>query len=416
MNHTFVLENGFLIDGAGGEPIPGAVVVVSEGRIREVRQGEYKGNLKDAVRVDLKGKTIMPGLIDAHVHIGNIELSLAKTAALSPAVFVHKATRNLETDLALGYTTIRDATGLDPSFKEAVNLGLINGPRVLLSINALVQSGGGSQLNPLEPERPQARNSLGVYPEVCDGPDAVRRAARRVLGRGADQIKIFADGEVVAQNPSDRAMPGQWKFTVEEIRAAVETAEAAGSYVMAHTYGSRAVMNCLKAGVRSIEHANLIDEQTVQEMAKSGAFYVPTLTVYDIVRREHKDELDAFTREKLEFVGNSGMAVLEAAHRAGVRIASGSDIIGPLQRFKGRELAIKAEVMGPMGAIVSATKTNAELLKLDDSIGTVEPGKLADLIVVDGNPFEDISVFESGLERVRLVMREGRICKNLGVI
>ena len=358
----------------------------------------------------------MPGLIDAHVHIGNIELSLAKTAALPPAVYVHKATQNLETDLALGYTTVRDATGLDSGFKEAVRLGLINGPRVLLSVNALIQSGGGSSLNPFEPERPQARNSLGVYPEVCDGTDEVRKATRRILGRGADQIKIFADGEVVAQNPSDRAMPGQWKFTVEEIRAAVETAEAAGSYVMAHTYGSKAVMNCLEAGVRSIEHANLIDEKTVHALAKSSAFYVPTLTVYELMSREYKDELDAFTREKLEFVGNSGMTVLETAHRAGVRIASGSDIIGPLQRFKGRELAVKAEVMGPMGAIVSATKTNAELMRLDDSIGTVEPGKLADLIVVDGNPLEDISIFESGLERVRLVMREGRVCKNLGVL
>jgi imidazolonepropionase-like amidohydrolase len=353
---------------------------------------------------DLKGRTLLPGLIDAHTHAGNIELRLAETALLPPAVYVHRAFRNLKNDLQLGFTTVRDAAGLDDGFRSAIEQGLIRGPRVLLSINPLTQTGPF----PVAP-----RNSLGVYPEVCDGPDGVRRAVRRVLGRGAHQIKLFADGEVVAQQPADQARPGQWKFTVEELRAAVETAEAAGTYVMAHAYGPRAIQNCLYAGVRSIEHGNLLDDATAALMAERGAFLVPTLTVYDLLSGAAGESLDAASREKLALVGRAGKEAVDRAHRAGVKIASGSDIIGPYQGLKGRELSLKAEVMGAMGAVVSATRTNAELLGLADRLGTISPGKWADLIAVDGNPLEDPSLFELGFEKIVLVMKRGRIYKNL---
>lgn len=255
------------------------------------------------------------------------------------------------------------------------------------------------------------RNSIGVFPEMCDGADEVRRAACRVLGCGARQIKVFADGEVASQLESDRARPGQWKFTAEEIRAAVEIAEAAGTYVMAHAYGPRSIQNCLAAGVRSIEHGNLMDAETAEMMSEKGAYYVPTLATYDVLAKEARGELDAHTLEKLEIVGHKGQRALELAYRAGVRIGSGSDIIGPFQHLKGRELALKAEVMTPMEAIVSATRTNAELIGMADRIGTLEPGKSADLIAVDSNPLEDLTLFEHGLERVVLVMKEGRIVK-----
>lgn len=413
MVQTVVFQNAFLIDGNGGEPIPGATVVVSDGQIKEVRPDGQETRVPDGRAIDLKGKTLMPGLIDAHVHSGNVELSLTQTAALPPAVYVHRATRNLETDLALGFTTVRDAAGLDPGFRVAIDQGLIRGPRVLLSVSPLVQSGCCSAEHPCAPDRPLPRNSIGIYPEICDGPEGVRRGARRVLGRGADQIKVFADGEVVAQQASDRARPGQWKFTVDELSAAVEAAEAAGSYVMAHAYGPRAIQNCLAAGVRSIEHGNLMDEETALLMAERKAYLVPTLTVYDLLTRDVRADLDPFSLEKLQMVGRMGRRALELAYRAGIKIGSGSDIIGPFQMLKGRELAIKSEVMTPTEAIVSATRTNAELLKLSDRLGTVEPGKWADLIVVHGNPLDDISLFERGLEKVVLVMKEGRIMKDL---
>ena len=397
-----VFTNAFLIDGNGAEPIAGGSLAVEGGLIKEV--GDRPLASFTGRTIDLKGKTLMPGLIDAHVHAGNVLLTSSATAALSPAVFVHRASNNLATDLALGFTTVRDAGGLDPGFKEAIDQGLIKGPRLRLSVSPLIQTSG---------EKVGPRNSLGISSEVCDGPDQVRRAARRALGRGADQIKIFADGEVAAQVETDRARPGQWKFTVEEILAAVETAAAAGTYVMAHVYSPRAIRNCLTAGVRSLEHGNLMDRETAELMAEKGVFYVPTLTVYQVLSTIAREELPTFTQEKLDEIGRSGWRALELAHRAGVRIGSGADIIGPYQHLKGRELALKAEVMGPMEAIVSATRTNAQLLNLDDRLGTLEPGKEADLIVVRGNPLEDPSVFEQGLEKVLLVMKAGQVMKDL---
>jgi len=405
MTGTIVFRNAFLIDGNGGESSPDAVVIVSGGTIREVIPEGKRAKLPKGRVIDLKGKTLMPGLIDAHVHPGNIELTLRETSALPPAVYVHRASINLETDLNLGFTTLRDAAGLDLGFRTAIDQGLIRGPRLLLSVSPLTQTSGDSE--------PTPRNSIGVLPEICYGPDEVRKAARRVLGRGAHQIKVFADGEVASQLESDRAKPGQWKFTVEEIRAAVEIAEAAGTYVMAHTYSPQAIQNCLTAGVRSIEHGNLMDAQTAETMAQKGGYYVPTLTTYDVLSKEARGKLDAHTLEKLEIVRHRGHHALELAYRAGVKIGSGSDIIGPFQHLKGREFALKGEVMTPMQVIVSATRTNAELIRMSDRLGTVEPGKLADLIVVDGNPVEDLTLFEHGLERVVLVMSEGRIVKDI---
>ncbi len=408
MAPTIVLKNAFLIDGTGREPIPDSTLIVAEGKIQEISP---RGGNQDSGRqvIDLKGKTLMPGLIDAHVHVGNIEVLLDRTAALPPAVYVHRASRNLETDLDLGFTTLRDAGGLDWGFRAAIDQGLIRGPRLLLSVNMLTQTGGHGDKRGKAREDQPPRNSIGMYPEVCDGPDEVRKAAREALRRGADQVKVMGDGGVAS--PSDK--PGQWQYSVEELKAAVEVAQAAGTYVMAHVYTPKAMQNCLEAGVRSLEHGNLLDTETARRIAEKGAYLVPTLTVFDVLAKEGKGAgMDAFVLSKLETVRQGMLRALELARRAGVKIASGTDIIGPFQYLKGRELALKGQVMSPMEAIVSATRTNAELLNLEDRIGTVEPGKLADLIVLEGNPLKDLTLFEKGLERVLLVMKEGRIMKN----
>jgi len=410
MSGTVIFKNAFLIDGKGGEPVPGAGVVIAGKKIVEILGTGKKYRVPKARVIDLKGKTLMPGLIDAHVHVGNIEVVMDRTAALPPAVYVHRATQNLETDVDLGFTTLRDAGGLDWGFRAAIEQGLIRGPRVLLSVNMVTQTGGHGDKRGCAKEQQPPRNSIGMYPEVCDGPDEVRKGAREALRRGADQVKIMADGGVAS--PSDK--PGQWQYTVEELRAAVETAEAAKTYVMAHTYTPKAMKNCLYAGVRSLEHGNLLDEETARMIAEKGAYLVPTLTVFDILAKEGKGSgLDAFILSKLDFVREGMFRALELAWKAGVKIGSGTDIIGPFQYLKGRELALKSQVMGPMAAIVSATRTNAELLFLEDQIGTVETGKLADLIVVDGNPLKDMTLFEKGLQKVLLVMKEGRILKDL---
>ena len=411
MNESIVIRNALLIDGTGAAPKPDATVVVAEGVIKEVG-GKTTKAPADARVVDLKGKCLLPGLIDAHTHAGNIELKTPMTAKLPPAVYVLKACRNLETDLQLGFTTVRDAAGLDPSFREAVNQGLIKGPRLFLSVTPLSQSGAATRIQGFGADEPTPRNTLGIYPEVCDGPDQVRAAARRTLGRGADHIKVFADGEVLASQAADRAVPGQWKFSVEELKAAVDVATAAGTYVMAHVYGPKAIRNCLEAGVRSIEHGNLMDEETARLMAERKAYFVPTLAVYDLLLARGREwGLDDASMAKLEMVGRQGRHALELAHRAGVKIASGADIVGPAQALKGRELAIKAEVLGPMGAIVSATKTNAELLGVSGQLGTIEPGKIADLIATAENPLDHIGLFEDGLKNVIMVVKHGGVYK-----
>jgi imidazolonepropionase-like amidohydrolase len=351
----------------------------------------------------------MPGLIDAHVHAGNIEVVLDKTTALPPAVYVLETARNLERDLQLGFTTLRDAGGLDYSFREAIKRGLIAAPRVLLSVNMLTQSGGHGDKRGIAREANVPRNSIGVYPEICDGPDMVRRAAREALRRGADQIKVMADGGVAS--PSDKM--GQWQYEVDELRAAVQVAKAAGTYVMAHCYSDEAVNNCIEAGIKTIEHGNLVGPETAARMAAAGTYMVPTLTVIHVLAEYGAGEgLDDFILGKLRQVIPRMMEGLEAAYRAGVRIGSGSDIIGPFQYMKGREFGYKAEIMTPMETLVSATRTNAEMLGLLDELGTVEADKLADLIVVSGNPLDDLGLFRDDRDGVDLVMKEGRIYKD----
>lgn len=405
MSDTIIFKNAFLIDGTGREPAPDATVVVSGTTIQDVN---YDGNVRvvnNGRVIDLEGKTLMPGLIDAHVHPGNVEWYLSQTVKLPPAVYVHRVSRTLETDLQLGFTTLRDAGGLDPGFRAAIDQGFIKGPRLFLSVTPIIQKESD--------RKPDPRNSLGITPEACQGTEEMQGAVRRTLKRGADHIKVFPDGEVVSQSRSDPTKPGQEKFTVDELKAAVKTATAGNAYVMAHTYGPKVIQNCLEAGVRSIEHGNLMDEKTAEMLAEGQTYYVPTLTVFNLLDQMEGAELDDFTVEKLQLVGQKGINALELAHRAGVKIGSGSDIIGPLQSYKGRELVLKAAVMGPMGAIVSATKINAEMMGLSHQIGTLTPGRFADLIVINGNPLKDMTLFEKGLEKIVLVMKNGQIVKTM---
>jgi imidazolonepropionase-like amidohydrolase len=249
---------------------------------------------------------------------------------------------------------------------------------------------------------------------VCDGPDEVRKAVREQLRRGVDHIKIMAGGG--AMSPADEIDTTQ--FTIPEIQAAVEEARAVGKYVMAHLYSAASVSNAIQAGVHSLEHGNLMTEESARMIREAGAFLVPTLTTYEMLAEEgSRYGVPEANIRKIHVARQHSFEALKLAHRAGVKLGSGSDLLGPMQQYKARELALKAQVLSPMEALLSATKVNAELFGLERDIGTVEPGKSADLLVVRGNPLQDLTLLQEYQHNILLIMKEGRIYKDLlGVV
>jgi imidazolonepropionase-like amidohydrolase len=305
---------------------------------------------------------------------------------------------------------VRDAGGLDPAWAGVVEQGLLRGPRILPSGSFLSQTGGhGDWRQPHMDSLEPGVAGLIAGPAIVDGADAMRRAARDQLRRGATQIKVMASGG--AASPTDPIDATQ--FTVEELRAAVEEAAVRDTYVLAHAYHPKSIANCLEAGVRSIEHGNLLDEATAKRMAAEGAFLVPTLVTYEVLDQRAKElGIPDHVAEKIRYVGKTGEESVRIAMEAGVRIGSGSDLLGAPMAEKARELVLQARVMGAMGAIVAATRTNAELFGMAERIGTVEERKQADLIVVDGDPLADIGVLADA-SRVRVVVKGGAVVKDL---
>jgi imidazolonepropionase-like amidohydrolase len=408
---TTLLTNAFLIDCAGNEPRERASVVVEGDRIREVRLGGSGPTGGHEAIVDCAGMTLMPGLTDAHVHIGAVDVNILDQHREHPSNLVAlMMARILEDTLQQGFTTVRDAGGADWSFKAAVEREIVEGPRLLVSDRPISQTGGhGDWRRITETQSPEIFcPTAGMRSVVCDGVDEVRRAAREQLRLGADQIKVMASGG--AMSPADELSATQ--YAIEELRAAVEVAEAARTYVMAHAYNDESVRNCLNSGVRSIEHGNLIDEETARIIAESDAYLVPTLVTYEALSEEGRDYgVPEDVIRKIDEARALGIRALRFAYESGVRIASGSDLLGPLQDRKARELEIKTEVMSPMESLVSATRTNAELFDMEDKIGTVEAGKLADLIVVEGNPLETIPVLQKK-SNLKLIMKGGTVFKD----
>jgi imidazolonepropionase-like amidohydrolase len=408
---TTLLSNAFLIGCTGSEPHERASIVVESEKIREVHLGGASPTGTYDKVIDCAGMTLLPGLTDAHVHIGAVDVNILDQHREHPSNLVAlMMARILEDTLQQGFTTVRDAGGTDWSFKAAVERGIIEGPRLLVSDRPLSQTGGhGDWRRMSETQDPELFcPTAGMRSVVCDGVDEVRRAAREQLRVGADQIKVMASGG--AMSPADELSATQ--YTIEEIRAAVEEAEAARTYVLAHAYNDTSVRNSLKAGVRSIEHGNLIDEETARLIAEAGAYLVPTLVTYEALSDEGRSYgVPEPVIRKIDEAREHGIRALRFAYEAGAKIASGSDLLGPLQDRKARELEIKTEVLSPMESLLSATKTNAELFDIEDQIGTIEEGKFADLLVVDGDPLKNIAVLQKR-DNLKFIMKGGRIVKN----
>lgn len=408
---TLVLKNATIIDGTGNAPIPNGSVIVEGERIKEILPGSPGMIPRDATVIDCRHQTLLPGLIDAHIHVGAVEANIMEQQRrYHTSMLVIRSLKVIKETLDQGFTTARDGGGVDPGFREAVRQGYIQGPRLFVAGYPLSQTGGhGDSRLPTE-TIPPLENLAGIATRICDGVDQVRRVAREQLRSGVDHVKVIAGGG--AMSPSDEIDTSQ--YSIEELKAAVEEAQAVGTYVMGHVYSSRSILNCIAAGVRTLEHGNLLDEKAARAIKDTGAFLVPTLVTYEVTPRLGKDlGIPENNIRKMIEARERGLEALAIAHRAGVKIASGSDLLGPMQIYKGMELELKSRVLGPMGAIVASTKTNAELLKKEKDLGTIEAAKLADLILINGDPLKDVKLFQQYQEKISLIIQGGEIYKNI---
>jgi imidazolonepropionase-like amidohydrolase len=406
---SIVFEHASVLDTRNGRLLPDHHVLVEHDRIVEVSDRPIAA--AKAQVIPLGGRTLMPGLIDVHVHPTITTMNLSVMEHRPVTLVAQEARLVLEGMLRRGFTTVRDAGGGDWGLAEAVERGLIAGPRMFFSGRVLSQTGGHGDFSPRSDWTALCACTIrsSGFAHVADGVPAVRKAAREELRRGATQVKIMASGGVAS--PSDPIWNLQ--YSAEEMRAIVEEAQGWRTYVMAHAYTPEAIARAVEAGVRSIEHGNLIDRPTAELMAAKGAFLVPTLVTYFMI-----DELGRglnfpeVSLRKVKDVLDAGLGSLEIARGAGVRMGFGTDLLGETHAFQSREFVIRREVLPAMDVLQSATVVNAEILNRSGELGVIAPGALADLLVVDGNPADDLALLDGQGERLPLIMKAGVVLKD----
>ncbi|MCD5989524.1 amidohydrolase family protein [Pseudomonas syringae] len=407
-----ILRNGQLLDLNKGELLGGLEVVIEGGRISAVRPQNDAAEA-DAQVIDLNGRTLMPGLIDCHVHVLASNANLGMNALQPNAIIMYRALPILEAMLNRGFTTVRDAGGADWALARSIALGLVPGPRIFAAGKALSQTGGHGDMRArgelLLSEPCSCCFRAGAIARVVDGVDNVRLAVREELQQGANQIKIMASGGV--SSPTDPIANTQ--YSEAEIRAIVDEAEAANTYVMAHAYTARAIRRAIECGVRTIEHGNLVDADTAKLMAEKGAFAVPTQVTYEMLAKHGAEAgLPPDSVAKIEDVRLAGRNALKLFAEAGVEMGYGSDLLGDMHQYQSHELQIRAEVLGNLAALRSATTVAAKILQREGLLGCIAEGAIADLLVVDGNPLESIECLVGQGENLAMIIQEGSIKKN----
>ena len=402
-----IFTDARVLDVVAGEYRTGQSVRIADGKIVEIGSS-VKAN-KDSLEIPLNGKTLMPGLCDAHVHVTAYTADFAKLKATSPFYVGIKAFEIMGGMLARGFTTVRDAGGADHGLANAVEENPTAAPRLLFCGHALSQTGGhGDMRRPGEVSLHQCFCCSGMG-HVCDGITEVLRAAREEIRRGATHLKIMASGGV--SSPTDRITSTQ--FTEDELRAIVNEANAANIPVMAHAYTSRAINRALKCGVKSIEHGNLLDQGSIDLMLDDDRFLVPTLVVYHALVQEGTEAgLSADMVQKTWEVLDAGLDALKLAYQQNVNIACGTDLLGIMHRRQLEEFILRSPVVPNDDLLRQATCNAARLFNMEDQIGQVKEGLLADLIVIDGDPLDDITALTTPQTSLKMVMKEGRICIN----
>ncbi|MBL8594817.1 MAG: amidohydrolase family protein [Devosia sp.] len=403
MTNSTLFINGRVLDAERGVSRDGLAVLVQDGRIAEVGAGIAAPS--DARTVDLGGRTLMPGLIDCHVHVVAETLDLWGNMIAPSSLAGLRAGRVMEEMLQRGFTTIRDLGGADHGLVRGVEEGLIDGPRIVICGKGLTTTGGHADLRKRTDDRPgMMSDRLGSMGYIADGVDEVRAACRKMIKEGANFIKVMANGGVSSPNDPIHSI----QYSREEILAMIEEAENAGLYVSAHVYTDRAIRRCVELGVHSLEHCNLISAETAKLAAEKGCIAVPTLVAYDALWLEGKAlGLGPAEFDKIEVVRSGGLKSLQIMRDAGLRMAFGSDLLGGLRKYHCMEFELLAKVLTPAEIIRSATVVGAELCQMTGQIGTIAKGALADLVVVDGDPLADIALLQGDGAHMPLIMRGG---------
>ena len=401
-----LFTGGRVLDAEAGVLREGLDVLIQDGTIRAVGQ-----NLSaDAEKIDLKGKTLMPGLIDCHVHVVAETLNLWANIIAPTSLAALRSARVMEEALQRGFTTLRDLGGADIGLVHGVDEGLIDGPRLVICGKGLTTTGGHADLRPRTDDRPTMMHErLGSMGYIVDGVDDCRKVAREMIKGGAKFIKIMANGGVSSPNDPIESI----QFSRDEILAIVEEAENAGIYVSAHVYTDAAIRRCAELGVHSLEHCNLITPETAKIAADKGCIAVPTLVAYEALHLEGKRFGFGETEfAKIDTVRNGGLKSLEIMRDAGLPMAFGSDLLGELRSYHCMEFELLAKVLTPAEIIRSATTIGARLCQMEGKIGVIAEGAHADLLVVDGDPLTDISVLMGDGARMSAIMANGRFSKN----
>jgi len=405
-----LLTNANLVLDGFAELQPAFNVLVKDNHIQSVSLDPI--DCRGATVIDVGGRTLMPGLIDAHAHITGLSLS-PKNVSYPASNIALAAVDYLQHSLMDGFTTIREAGGADYSIARLLAQGEIVGPRLFYSGRALTQTGGGADFRtPYELTDPCGHVSpFSIMSVIADGVDEVRKAAREELRRGASQVKIFASGGVVFPSEAHATL---YEYSEAELSAVVEEAASRSTYVMAHVYTDAGIRRCLKSGVRSIEHANFASEETVAMMAEAGAFFDPTfISLAQRIESAGETQLSPSIVNNLERTIASGHQVYAWAKKYKVPIAFGTDLWGPeARKSQIREFEMRVELDSPANVIRSATATNAALLMQKDKLGTIAAGAYADLLVVEGDPLTDLRIMLDPRNNLKLIMKDGVIYKN----
>ena len=412
MSAPLYIHGARLLDGLGAPPpaepyallVDGATIVAIA-PLRELRCPD------GAHAIDATGMTVMPGLIDCHDHLANLEGGMQARAAITPTLAIFKTAQVFHDTLLGGCTSVRDASGVDLGMKQAVEQGLIPGPRLKISLVILSQLGGhNDHTEPCGVDSTFPR--LQTIPDgICDGADACRRKVREVVRAGADWIKIATTGGV----GTPIGGPLLRQFSPAELEAIVDAAHAAGKPVMSHAYGGEGVQICLDAGVDSIEHGAALDDALIEQMARQGTWLVPTFTVLRKVLEidaASPGTLPSYMAPKARWLVERQRESFPKALAAGVKIAMGTDAGGFGHGRNAAELAYMVEAgMTTMQAIVAATRMGAACMGLGDEVGVLRTGMAADLLVVDGDPLADVRLLEDRA-RLRLILKDGAVIKN----